>query len=809
MKSIKYISLILTLAITNLFSEIPITQIKTFQGVFKPDYIEGIPPEELQFNENKFNPTWGAIFWNSPYVENLYKLGCEEHGSIKLIHDLFFVQHDEVSFDATCLPLKIAYYFSPEDIGKIIGLIDNYQTSRSFPIKEQLTNLIDHIESEYTNTIKTTMLTYLEKEQKKYIGNIKTLNAEKTDLEAIQATNPNEESKIRLNQIEKDLKYNTDKKIFTDGAIKQIRQITDNKINFKLFKKSKTNFTEELIQGLNEEFYLPNNIINILLTFHWKKSNSIEDFINLFYGIYSTLINKNNLFNEQLTRTLNEAQTKNRTSVPTSNLSKNEFFKILNQYMPLKEFTQEDFIHLKEQNPEETINNLENLALAYLGFFIFESKLPKEVQMSGYTTVINDSDRKIKTFPDCGETSLLNFFIALTFDTKNKTFNTRLLTDIGATESLINFFRNLKVEKIHTQETHNKWADIVKNAPNAKYHEEGDLRSGISNILGVISMLIPGITTFKSLEDKINLTNTKISITFETDPRIKNIYNFAEIEIKKSEEDPINIRWDFLEGHFHLSFPPKAHTNSFRFLIEEIRFNLTTTPITNGNNKKIIFYNLLSPQENINKFNFTPQQKLLSILSQETIDIFFFMDYLKRYFNFTTEPWLKIKTSIQRNCFKFIPKNDFYSQNIFWDNLEIMKVFDHNLQIFKTLTPIQTHCIIVNLLKQNAIKFYNWIEKTLTLIETDDSKEIIIEKILNMQPPTEEEALKSFINFYEWVKNTLPIIKNPMHKQSISNTILSKMPPTLPELQRRFNSLHEWATENNQEYQDEEEIEVR
>ena len=81
---------------------------------------------------HQLSPTMGALFWELPFIYNMYVYGPEDDALNKLIHELFFVQTDG-SLSSTWSYTKIARYFTPEILGELIGLIHTY----NLKIKEE------------------------------------------------------------------------------------------------------------------------------------------------------------------------------------------------------------------------------------------------------------------------------------------------------------------------------------------------------------------------------------------------------------------------------------------------------------------------------------------------------------------------------------------------------------------------------------------------------------------------------------------------------------------------------------------------
>ncbi len=71
-------------------------------------------------------PAIGALFWISPLIQNIHKFGDDSQGTVQLIKNLFSYNIDGITFDTTNSYLKIARYFTAEDIGKLVGAIYSY-----------------------------------------------------------------------------------------------------------------------------------------------------------------------------------------------------------------------------------------------------------------------------------------------------------------------------------------------------------------------------------------------------------------------------------------------------------------------------------------------------------------------------------------------------------------------------------------------------------------------------------------------------------------------------------------------------------
>ena len=110
---ILFATLFLLNTISFVTPKIYIGQIKGFVDVLNPKY-------------EYLSPIHGAMLWETSYVENLYRF-APTSSTKKLIKELFFLQFDGVTFDATSHPLLPAYSFDSKIIGKLVGTFVEYQ----------------------------------------------------------------------------------------------------------------------------------------------------------------------------------------------------------------------------------------------------------------------------------------------------------------------------------------------------------------------------------------------------------------------------------------------------------------------------------------------------------------------------------------------------------------------------------------------------------------------------------------------------------------------------------------------------------
>jgi len=781
---------------TTISGELSVTYIKTFQNVFKPE--NSVLPAE----SNHLSPTWGAILWHSPFLENLYRYGNQNHGMVKLAQELFFLHHDNVTFDATYLPTKIASHFEPQDIGILIGIIENHRSNPQI-LKTELDSFIVAFELNNTLKIKEGLKQYFDnaikktkKEMSLVLDNVESLIAQDAKITKLKSELKDPNLKKRWIQSKKDLIARESKLLIKSkidplkvkiGLLTKLKKDEVSKrdiIADPAYQKFKTSFIDSLIKAIQEENHIYPTYLTtyILLALHWKKSNHPNDFIDLLWGIYSTLNNKSILFNNNINSKLGQ-----------TSLTKEQFISIMQQNMNAQGFDQTKYFNLtKSISPD--INNLENLAISYLGFHVFENLLPDAVTMS-LATLVRET-----VFPDCAETSLLNLFIALIFDPQTRNFDTSILEQIGAKQQLIDFFKTHDLSNIYTQQAHNSLARVVSNLEDVQYaYKKCEIDVGLKNMLLVIQHLVGKLdgenskAKLESLKNKFTLDKVKITdIEPNQDPNTNDKNLTLNITIQKKATELI-IKWIFYPEEFVMEYPPKAENlfslKSFDFFKSQ---KFTTNPYQDL--KLVFFLNLFGGLDGL-KLDVPLLYKYFSYFMQNlripenTIKL---VKILVKDSKISDE----IKINLIRNIYSKIP-NDEYSQNAFWDNVEfhIFKVFYPSLEIFKNLTDTSKCSIISALLKQpfnhSNPEVYKWIKNTLPSSTLKDAKGSIIRNILVKPIPQDAEFKSTFINFYQWIKGTLPYITND-YKFEIIKIILAKPIPQDPEFNPFFINFYQW-----------------
>jgi hypothetical protein len=173
-----------------------------------------------------------------------------------------------------------------------------------------------------------------------------------------------------------------------------------------------------------------------------------------------------------------------------------------------------------------------------------------------------------KEFPDCGETSLRNFFNLISYNNNSKSYDKGILELLGANEKLMSFYTNFDTIKKQFNgytdkdgifhEPRNEWAEVVsdlecviyeKNNESKKYEIGSKFNDEkVHNILNVIRK----ITRIKDWEDFNKILSPilkNFKLTYEDSSTSNdniNIYITININLNKYE-------WFITEGHYDLS----------------------------------------------------------------------------------------------------------------------------------------------------------------------------------------------------------------------------------------------------------------
>lgn len=456
-------------------SEIAFTQL---QGLYNP-----IPE-----NKKHCSPLHGFNWWHEGIIQNIYRFGDEAENTTKLIQEMFYLQPDNITFDVTTLPRKVAKHFTASTYGKIITLLDQYKTPLSAAQQEAL-------KKELYTTISTDLafdqLVAQSQESisdaRKQLDQITKLAKRRAKLNVLivryqkklQESGPNNEWQRNIAAAEKEL-LNIEPLVAQRKKIE--RTIHGNDLNNKRLDDFITYLVGSL-QETNQQRFVPYTTHAILLAAFWKSAQNKSDFVTYFKIIDPTFNINAGSWNQEFTRADFEsfnAQLGNDPSVIQNNYEMSSFYGLARQAWA------SDLLPI-------IISGIGNAQ--YLTFF----------------------------FADCGESSLRNFFDILIFNPQKEIFDFSLLKNTAEKNKLIilpaleqYYAIYNQMPYIQTKPYYDAWAGVMAQLPGVHYNhpEEYEISPGLSNMLNVFNALIFGNDpTYRAMSnsEKLDYLVAKVS----------------------------------------------------------------------------------------------------------------------------------------------------------------------------------------------------------------------------------------------------------------------------------------------------------
>ena len=551
--------LLLVLVFVRLHGEISITGLK------------GLNPFTREYQH--LSPVWGCVHWKSGYVENIYryevaqktKTGEQRTYTQKLVKELFFVHHDNITMDTTYSPYHIAMFFTPEIIGKLVVAVKKFKKKISDEkVLRQLVGKVierekvfrvprrNFFKSEIVRNFKEEVILLLpvigsEGKPSEHIGKV------------IEAFRQRQIGSEKLPEDEGAI-YGSLKRIKKDFSALLLNALLEEELHRKNFE-----FTKAVCPIPFKE----NNTIFILLSYLWKRAESKKDFTRYFDEIKRGL-------GARYKRSLREAFgevviSKHYEAIELPKLFKETtFFEALER----EEFSKQDYERFEETEEDLLGTDIEKLAFFYWGYDLYINPLPPLVQMVMGTEFIG-TDGVVYGFPDCGETSLRNFLNALLYSPETKEFDIEKLKKLTTNKDLIGFYKKYKTaENILNFQAHHDWAQVVSNIKGGIYRYESAGGScnisgsgGAPNMLAILKTLLNRISfeSFDELAQRLEeILEVYINIKESLGPEKKfgNItFDFAEVRIK----------WVFKVGHFEMWYPDEEKIKFFSHKAEQLR----------------------------------------------------------------------------------------------------------------------------------------------------------------------------------------------------------------------------------------------
>jgi hypothetical protein len=467
MKRLPCLALLLLISLP-IYPEIAFTEIK---GLYDP-----IPADKKQCS-----PVHGFNWWKTGVVENFWIFGDQASDTIKLIRDLFYLQADGVTFDATNLSRKPAKYFDAKTIGEIIRLIDQYKQPLSARELEALkTNLFDTLKRVLNFDQLVVQAQQRVASAKKDSSETEGAGKERQTLDRkivvqerklktlMSSPEQNPQTEAQITQLKKEIAAanNRLETLKERLALKKnlARFVHNNDLNepsLRALAGYIAGSVQETLQGK----YVLYTTHQILLAFLWKKINEKSEFAHYF------------------ALTIPEMATQQ--GWLTQEYSKDDFVAFTNTLERNAFAVRSDY----------TLNSF----VAFGNYMWNKTGLPLLIS-SIADSVYTHGDRKY-IFPDCGETSLRNFINILIYSAQAGTLDFSMLEKTAQANgfvfspALAAYYKNhANITKIQTKAYYNDWNSVVSGLSGVEYTNppgyEISPAKGITNMLRVISHVL-------------------------------------------------------------------------------------------------------------------------------------------------------------------------------------------------------------------------------------------------------------------------------------------------------------------------------
>ncbi|MBF0363302.1 MAG: hypothetical protein HQK49_19930 [Oligoflexia bacterium] len=498
---------------TNLNAKLPKKQIK---GIDSP----------LQGKYSNLSPLGGIVWSEGNILNNIVELNEKlpeqknkeknkmplsqlekkkeesNHSDLRTVVNELFHRIDN-SFLPTKTGFRVGSYLHTELLGKISGFLENVKnTNTNDDTVKALAKIIFNDEK---------VINDFKKNKEHLEEKISTL----VEIKKKKKSNNEKENEERI-RTEKSLINDINRLLFFNGNLEQnyLEKRKDEQYHNNNLQKMANDLAKKLLMSKSHP-----QLNNVLTSYLWHMAQKKEDYLAYYKGLATQLKNINLDDKGWLNESFSSEEAKENQGKLNSNDSYDKkVFKIL-------------------------YNNQKNAPLQY----------------TGHTTFNGD------TYPDCGETSLRNFFkIILNFDDN---YNIKILDNMKPKKNKTNKIEELKefFKKFNTsisqndQNARDSWGKIVANLPGVIYarnhnNERSEIHAGSKNMLKAIKALL-GLDedegmNWEKLMGFINEANEPKDRESREIKIIKSniAEDFGSIEFSTKHEG--NFNWKFEEMHF-------------------------------------------------------------------------------------------------------------------------------------------------------------------------------------------------------------------------------------------------------------------
>jgi len=694
MYSTKQIKLILfslcflNISILNqIFAEPKITELKGTADILRPEFQHLSPAHGCLWFKQPIDPS------KKPIIQSMYHFGPQDEAPIKLLHELFFLNHDLVNFNPQQHPKRFATHLTPYDIGVIVGLLQTLKPLRYLDLQESIKHKKQLLQRKkklelQIDTRKIPQKDFSRKKQQLEEKLKRLQEQKKTSKKQKKSLKKQQQIQKQIDFLESSQKLNPDQLDIDLAEIKSslnsMEQNTSNRTSHKkkLYQKLKVQHPKQTDASLkkfvtivvesrfvsNDKKFLKNTTINILLAFLWGKAHSKKDILSYFTGL-SSVLNKQ-IFTPNYKNILDK-KSKDQKQWFSERFDAENYEQITTYF---------------STNPIIALANLEQAVFLYHGLRLYEYKTPPIIKYH------NDTIYETKRFPNCAETFALNLINIVIYNPKTQLLDISFLERVAKennkqiNQDLVDFYKEEKHKNPHNHDhlsIHDAWTKVVSKLPNVTYKNKdyeitasGDGRNGFKNMEQVIYAL----TGFKKIPDFFKaLKKHGLSI---------------EMNDKSYEEDT------------------EEKSATFTFTLRRLTFQGKFT-------KNHFALECLTPPKKIN-------QKTLDQIGS-SLEIPLFLTWFSLYTHYDPDS-TKEKYDKLLNKFKLSPIQKYYFY--FYQNL-----FDPNIKtaIMQMLLEIESHLDIIYKLIAKLIRSFTPLSDTIYYVYFEPTNLIdkLISKITN------------------------------------------------------------------------------
>jgi ankyrin repeat protein len=686
--------------IRNTHAEMSYLQMKGVHDVIRPEYhylspIHGFTALKTGALANfRFYGMFGEQNPKFPCDERFLKKNDCPQDAFSFILQRLFPSPDGFNFVANQVPSDVFSKLKPSTIGKVLGelsLQDPFQLGNSTEKSRLIERLIEITYQDSNpdgfkqNTIN------VRRKISQYKNTIREMKAIDSTLKSCP---PEMRSQLntRMNEL-----TNVLKELEPEVVIRRRDLLKKQNL-----WKELAPFFEALVEAWqqnqsNTSFYPSHSVEKALLAYFWVKQNHKQDYLELFKGMPHIVKNEKVYLIEDLETTSGQQnQWLNQTYLFQDYIEWKSRFRNENP-------TPEQILEI-EQNPEFSS------FLAYSFHFVDRMLPPLLVYGDAAHKSLGRAlgSRKYQVYPDCGETSLRNFFNILLFDKQSNSLNPEILIAVAEKhqltlyskisknqkeKGLLGFYRrNRSLDTITDDGVRDDWSRRVVSGHSSvtykKPKEEAEqssvceIKSGVTNLLNVIEELLGDSQEVNSLA-QISKNGNDLLISaskkfdricelfsrsdFHLDWRVKyqgnkKILADRGIELEFLINGTPTFSWEILNGHTLIRDLSEQESDWRVHVGKELASKLT--PLSHSAHSSLPWYIHSDNFESIEKAFLSSQtrqeiQHMLYYLPLQSIETKQFA--LEKLFeNFSMDLAFK---DVVLKLFSTLPEEDTYSQS--------------------------------------------------------------------------------------------------------------------------------------------------